>query len=284
VALNVAGDYAFTATLSGTTTDDAVIVLNGGVFAQEGSTLPAIPGGFLLQGFGTGAIDLDEAGNLFWYGDWDDPDTTRDTGIFRNCQLIVQEGVTTIGGIVLESIASVQENVDVSPNGEWLIFEGSLTGGISGAFLVHMTETSTTYCTAGTTTNGCNALISASGAASAQNLIDYEIRVTGVEGVKSGLIFYGVSGAVAFPWGSGTSFMCVAGPFQRTPIQDSGGTADACDGVLVLDWDDYVINNPGAVGTPFSAGDTVWMQGWFRDPPAPKSTSLSNGLTFTLCH
>jgi hypothetical protein len=147
-----------------------------------------------------------------------------------------------------------------------------------------MTETSTTYCTAGTTTNGCNALISASGAASAQNLIDYEVRVTGVEGVKSGLIFYGVSGAVAFPWGSGTSFICVAGPFQRTPIQDSGGTADACDGVLVLDWDDYVINNPGAVGTPFSAGDTVWMQGWFRDPPAPKSTSLSNGLTFTLCN
>ncbi len=41
-------------------------------------------------------------------------------------------------------------------------------------------------------------------------------------------------------------------------------------------------NSPGVLGQPFSAGDTIWVQAWFRDPPSPKTTNLSNGLEFTL--
>ena len=279
VALNDQGDYAFTATLSGDTATDSVIVLNGGIFAQEGSVPPGIAG-FTLTGFGTGPVELDEGGNLYWFGDWNDPDTTRDTGIFRNNQLLVQEGVTTIGGQTVTAIASVQENLRVSPNGEWLIFEGELAGGISGAFLVHMTPTSSTYCTSGTTTNGCLASISATGSASATGSTDFDITIANVEGQKSGIVFYGVSGPTAAPWGS-TSFLCVKAPTQRTPTQNSGGTTGACDGTLSLDWNAYQSANPGALGSPFAVGSACWMQGWFRDPQATKTTNLSDGLTFT---
>jgi hypothetical protein len=281
VALNNLLDYAFTGSLSGDTTTDSVIALNGGIFAQEGSTMPDIAG-FTLTGFGTGPIDLDDAGNLYWFGDWNDPDITKDTGIFRNCQLIVQEGVTTIGGQVVESIASVQENLRVSANGEWLIFEGELAGGISGAFLVHMTETSTSYCTAGTTTHGCQATISATGAASAAGLIDFDITIANVEGQKSGIIFYGVSGPTAIAWGT-SSFLCVKSPTQRTPPQITGGTLNQCDGTLSLSWNNFHTNYPGSLGTPFAPGSSCWVQGWFRDPPASKTTNMSNALTFTFC-
>ena len=106
--------------------------------------------------------------------------------------------------------------------------------------------------------------------------------MTGVEGQKSGIIFYGVSGPSASGWGPSSSILCVKPPTQRTPGQSSGGTSGACDGLFTLDWNAYVAANPTALGAPFGPGDSVWVQGWFRDPPSPKTTSLSNGLTFTL--
>jgi hypothetical protein len=64
--------------------------------------------------------------------------------------------------------------------------------------------------------------------------------------------------------------------------QNTGGTDGACDGTLSEDWLAFVAAHPGALGAPFAAGQTVNAQGWFRDPPAAKTTSLSNGLEFTV--
>ena len=48
------------------------------------------------------------------------------------------------------------------------------------------------------------------------------------------MIFYGIDGAVAWPWGTGsTSFMCIKSPLQRTPLQLTSGTAP-CTGILAL--------------------------------------------------
>jgi hypothetical protein len=140
-----------------------------------------------------------------------------------------------------------------------------------------------TYCTAGTTANGCTAAISATGVPSATSGSGFVITVSSVEGQKRGIVFYGVDGRVSLPWGAGTSYLCVATPIQRTPAQSSGGTDGACDGVLALDWNAYVAANPGALGAPFQGGDTVNAQAWFRDPPSPKSTSLSNAIEFRAC-
>ena len=138
------------------------------------------------------------------------------------------------------------------------------------------------YCTAGTTTNGCNASISSAGLPSASATSGYTITISNVEGAKQGLIFYGISGQLIQPWGTGSSFLCIKSPSQRLPSQVSGGIAGQCNGVLTNDWLAFIAANPGAIGTPLTAGTVVQAQGWFRDPPAPKSTSLSNAIEFTL--
>lgn len=138
------------------------------------------------------------------------------------------------------------------------------------------------YCTAGTTSNGCVASISGNGTPSASSSSAFSITVAGVEGQKQGILYYGVNGATAVPWGAGSSLLCVRPPTQRTGSQFSGGAAGACNGVLSLDWNAWVSANPSALGQPLTVGATVWAQGWFRDPPAPKTTNLSNALEFTL--
>jgi hypothetical protein len=138
------------------------------------------------------------------------------------------------------------------------------------------------YCTAGTTTNGCVSTMSASGTPSASAASGFVLAASSLEGQRQGLVFYGVTGANVQPWGGGSSFLCVKPPTQRTPVQFSGGTIGACDGTLALDWNAFRATYPGALGAPFSAGDVVYAQAWFRDPAAPKTTNLSDALQFAL--
>jgi hypothetical protein len=139
------------------------------------------------------------------------------------------------------------------------------------------------YCTAGTTTNGCNATLSSAGVPSAAASSGFVVTASEVEGNRTGIFFYGISGPlVDDPWGTSTSFLCVKAPTQRGPAQNSGGTDGACDGVLSFDFLAFVAAQPTSIGVPFGAGDVVWTQAWFRDPPAPKTTALSNALQFTL--
>lgn len=143
--------------------------------------------------------------------------------------------------------------------------------------------TTVVYCTAGTSTNGCVPTIGAIGTARASATSGFTISVTALEGQKQGLIFYGISGRSIAPWGSGgTSFLCVKSPTQRTSSQSTGGTTNACDGALSVDWLAYLAASPSALGNPFSAGQLVNAQGWYRDPPAVKTTNLSAALEFTV--
>lgn len=141
----------------------------------------------------------------------------------------------------------------------------------------------TPYCTAGTTSNGCNATLSTAGTPSASAGSGFLVYASDVEGQRQGLFFYGITGRAAQPWGTGTSFLCVKAPTQRTPVQFSNGTFATCDGLLSLDWNAFIATHPGALGQPFATGDVVQLQAWFRDPPSPKTTSLSNALEFSLC-
>jgi hypothetical protein len=140
------------------------------------------------------------------------------------------------------------------------------------------------YCTSGTSTHGCFASISASANPSVSHANACTVTVASVEGQKSGILFYGIDDTafVPAPWAAGsTSWLCVKSPTQRTAIQSSGGTANACDGMYLLDWNAYQAANPLALGNPWSSGDDVFVQAWFRDPPAVKSTSLSNAIALT---
>jgi hypothetical protein len=140
------------------------------------------------------------------------------------------------------------------------------------------------YCTAGTTSNGCVPAIGASGPISVASSSGCLVNVAQVEGQRSGIILYGLSGGVAFPWGSGsTSFFCVKSPTARTPQQNSGGVAGQCDGALSIDLRAYLANNPTVLGNPLNVGATFSVQGWFRDPPAPRSTNLSDAVRIQAC-
>jgi hypothetical protein len=109
------------------------------------------------------------------------------------------------------------------------------------------------------------------------------LSCTGVEGQKVGLVFYGVSGPKASVWAPGsTSFLCVKSPVQRLPSASSGGTAGACDGALSIDLLAYLASHASALGQPFAPGDVAHAQAWFRDPSAPGTTNLSDGVHWTM--
>jgi len=139
------------------------------------------------------------------------------------------------------------------------------------------------YCTAGTSTNGCVPALSASAQPSASAATPCTLSVANVEGQKQGLIFYGLdnSGFSPLPWSAtSTSFFCVKSPTQRTLPQLSGGTLAQCDGAFTLDWNNFLATF-AALGEPFAAGDKLYVQGWYRDPPASKTTNLTDAVELT---
>jgi len=139
----------------------------------------------------------------------------------------------------------------------------------------------TSYCTATTSSQGCTGTLSASGAANAASGAGYLLRASAVDGQRSGLIFYGLSGEAATPWGP-NGWLCVKAPTQRTTSQSSGGAAGACDGELTLDWNAFIAAHPAALGAPWQGGETCFAQAWWRDPPSAKSTALSNAWAFVV--
>ena len=143
-------------------------------------------------------------------------------------------------------------------------------------------ETPEVYCTPGTTASGCQASIGASGVPSATSPSGFVVGVTGAEGDKDGLFFFGSNGRQANPWGNGTSYQCVVPPVKRSPVQSAGGTIGACDGGYLLDFNALITAQPAKAP---AVGATVQIQCWFRDPlsTANQTTSLSDALEFSLC-
>jgi len=141
----------------------------------------------------------------------------------------------------------------------------------------------TVYCTSGTSTNGCSPAISATNNPSVSFAAPCQVNIANVEGQKNGIIFYGLAsnpaGSLWCPLGS--SYLCVKAPTTRTGNQGSGGTVGACDGTMFLDWDAFQIAHPGALGQPWLPGAQAHLQGWYRDPPACKTTQLTEALTLT---
>lgn len=153
--------------------------------------------------------------------------------------------------------------------------------GLSASRTFARSYSPTSYCTAGTSSGGCVATLSSSGAPSLGAASGFTLSVTGADGQRQGLVFYGVSGRLAssFPPG-GAGFLCVKLPVQRMAVANTGGTNALCNGALQYDWLSYLAANPGALGTPFGAGATVNAQAWLRDANSPGGSILSQGLEF----
>jgi hypothetical protein len=158
----------------------------------------------------------------------------------------------------------------------------SLSPGFNGCGSVACQSNPTNYCTAGISADGCQATLSASGTASAGGAGTFTLSASNVAGDKDGLFFAGTNGPQANQWGNGTSFQCVVPPVKRYGLLGKTGTAGQCDGAFSQElnayWQANLNKNPGA-------GATVHMQLWYRDPAntSNQTTSLSDGITFTVC-
>ena len=140
----------------------------------------------------------------------------------------------------------------------------------------------TTYCTAGTSANGCQAAMGFSGTPSASASSGFDLTASGAEGAKQGLFFFGANGRQANPWGTGTSFQCVVPPVKRGTNMTGSGTSGACDGGFAEDLNAlWCPTCPKPALNP-GAGVLVQSQLWYRDPlnTSNQTTSLSNALEF----
>lgn len=92
---------------------------------------------------------------------------------------------------------------------------------------------------------------------------------------------YGIdnTGFAPLPWGTGSSsLLCVEPPTQRTPAQGSGGTSGQCDGAIAPNWNTFQTTFMGSLGQPRVVGEMTYAQGWRRDPPAVRTTNLTNAV------
>jgi len=135
------------------------------------------------------------------------------------------------------------------------------------------------YCTAGTSQNGCQPALSSTGFAHLSAPTGFRLDATGLDGQRTGLLFWGTT-TQAKPWGTGSSWFCVVPPVVRTAAQNSGGTSGACDGALTLDFNAWMSAQP--LKAPV-AGTLVHTQGWYRDPGSSKNSALTAGLSFLVC-
>lgn len=137
------------------------------------------------------------------------------------------------------------------------------------------------YCQTNQSSSGCVPTLSVSGVPSASATSGFVITCSNVDGQRNAVLFYGLSGRSFSPWSpNSTTLLCVAAPSQRMLTADTGGTVGTCDGSFSTDWLAYVSGHPSALGSPVAPGIAVNAQAWFRDPPAPRSTNLSDAIEF----
>jgi hypothetical protein len=155
---------------------------------------------------------------------------------------------------------------------------------VGSAYVFRLSPAAVVYCTAGTSASGCQALLSASGSASATAPSGFTLQASTVEGQKDGLFFFGTNGQQANPWGNGTSYQCVVPPVVRGGTLSGTGTVGACDGSFAQDLNALwcpacpkPAKNPGA-------GAVVQAQLWYRDPlsTSNQTTSLSDAIEFVV--
>jgi len=105
---------------------------------QEGSPAPAPVNAFNVQSSsGFGACRISDSGDITYHLEWDDVDQTIDKGIFRNTDLLVQEGTTLIGADLVEAVSNSAGTMTVSDDGRFITM--GLT--VAGNFGVYVLDT-----------------------------------------------------------------------------------------------------------------------------------------------
>ena len=151
--------------------------------------------------------------------------------------------------------------------------------GIGAAHVFRLCTEVSSYCTAGLSASGCQAVLAATGTPSASASSGFSLEATGVEGNRDGLFFFGANGRQGNSWGNGTSYQCVVPPVRRAGVLAGSGANGACDGAFDQDLNTHWAANPSK--NP-GAGAVAQAQLWYRDPhnTSNRTTSLSDAIEF----
>ncbi|MCY3001746.1 MAG: MopE-related protein [Planctomycetota bacterium] len=140
------------------------------------------------------------------------------------------------------------------------------------------------YCTPGVSFDGCVATLSGVGVPSVSNGSGFQLSASGVPGQRFGLFYYGFQPDFVAVSTNSSSTFCVRSPTQRMTTLLSSGTVAQCNGVLSIDFNQWLQAHPAALGSPMLPGTVIYAQAWYRDSHAPDRANLSDGLKFTICN
>ncbi len=288
-ALNELGGWAVSGLLGGDSLTNGLIVANGAVVVQEGD----VPPGILPDTSGEGVqprlepIDLADTGEVLWMGTWNDG---AQHGLFIDQELIVEAGVTTVGGQAVEflvgpGILGDPGGFAITPDGRRVFFEAKLQGGGQGLFVLERSIPSVPICEGDGTAGVCpcgneSALGAGEGCANSQGhgailtvsgsgqvaLADTSFSAAQARPNQPGMLVQGAA-LVAVPFKDG--LLCMGNPTERVEVAFTDANGQA---VTVTDI---------AAGGNVSPGDTRYYQYWYRDPalsPCGSGSNFSQGL------
>lgn len=300
IALNNNGTLFWRGDVDGDTADDELLMLTNTagtnqVLARQGDAVALPAGIFQITDFGSSApLGLSEDGDLLYFVDTNNPDTSQDECLMWNGKVLVQEGVTQVGVDTIVSIGTgVSDLFSLSPSGDFLIFECRLTGNVDAAVLVDLSSATLDgpFCNdsdgslascpcgnAGSPTSGC------------------EIA-QGTGGVHLSLLTQSTSPqnratliGNGFPTASTPTSVII-----RAPALDGGSPVVFGDGLrcvgLPITRLSATLAADGTTTHPFGHGamagaGTFYYQAWFRNTPisfcdATAAFNLSNGHSIT---
>ncbi len=132
VDINDLGDYVWTAFLDrgpggNLTSDRPMIMKNGAKFIQADDTFPAISP-ITINSFRSAPVFIANTGDVFWLAETNNPAANQDTMFLRNFDILVQEGVSRVGGALVSGMNNKGEGFHVSRSGRFWVAEVELQG------------------------------------------------------------------------------------------------------------------------------------------------------------
>ncbi|MCC6677717.1 MAG: hypothetical protein IT436_11280 [Phycisphaerales bacterium] len=142
--MNTAGDWVVRAQLDGDALHDDQFILKSddSMTARERGPVPSSIGPYEFTSLGSeyGPVEIDDAGRVVYFGQWADPDPSRDAGLFRDKRLIMRKGVTFVDQRAVLRIGDGRQQFVASGNGRFVLasvaLEDGTADGLAAAVMV----------------------------------------------------------------------------------------------------------------------------------------------------
>ncbi len=264
-ASNASGSTAFSGLLSGSTTDDELIVLDGAVFLREGDTLPGSVNPTVLS-IGYFNLFLSDAGDPIYLVRVNT--ALGDRIAMRGLEPMLRKGSFVFQGAEITDLIGGEHGMHASPSGRFLLSRVELDGS-DEALVLTQDPISQDYCSAEPNSTGTFAQTVAEGS-SVVHVNEFGLRL---EDAPPGVFTYFLAsltpGDVPFAGGS-QGRLCLGGTIGRY-IAQVGQVSGA--GTFSLEIDLAAI--PTTPASEVMPGDIWHFQAWYRDVNPGNTSNFS---------